>query len=75
MMRVKYSEPLAAWIFPRQGTQCGHHSSTKSSISFPEVQQSIPGIIIVFSYSFVRNIRCIKEATVIGLFRTSCVLV
>ena len=52
-------------------------NSTKSntSSSFPELQQqSIPGIL-VFSYSFVRNIRCIKWATLIGLFKTICVLV
>ena len=30
------------------------------SSSFSELQQSMPGIIIVFSYSFVRNIRFIK---------------
>ena len=47
-MRLECSEPLAAWIFPRQGTQCGYHS-TKSNSIFPELQQSTstPGTKIV----------------------------
>ena len=37
------------------------YQRTKSNInsSFPVLQQSIPGILVFF-YSFVRNIRCIK---------------
>ena len=49
-MGVEYSEPLAAWIFTRQGAQCGCHS-TKYYSSFPELQQSIPGILVFFTLS------------------------
>ena len=44
-MRVEYSEPLADWIFRMQGTQRGYHGA-KSCGSFPELQQSIPGIVV-----------------------------
>ena len=34
IIRVEYRDPLAAWIFPRQGTRCGYHSANLVAV-FP----------------------------------------